>query len=438
MWKILKGVLLLTIIGYSPKMQAKDFTVINAAEFVGLKLAPGDKVILSGNAWKDQEIVFKAKGTEEQPIILTSAKPGEIICSGNSNLKIDGEWLVVDGLAFSNGYPEKEDVIAFSKTSRHCRLTNSSILNYNPPYKTKDYKWVSVYGTNNRVDHCALTGKTNQGTTLVIWLSETPNYDRIDHNYFGPRPDLGSNGGESIRIGTSEWSMHDSYAKVEFNVFDKCNGETEIISIKSGHNIIINNLFYECEGTLTFRHGNNSEAAYNFFIGNNVKNTGGIRVIGENQRVHDNYLEGLTGSGFRAAISVMNAFENPKPNEYFQVNNAIIKNNIIIDCKEAIAIGSGKDDKRILPPVNLVMIENVIINPIKLINYFDVPLESTIKNNQIKGVAKEDGFTVFKGSLIRNKFNLWEINYQVVSPFWLVESVGPNNRNLNFSEMIKF
>ena len=64
------------------------------------------------------------------------------------------------------------------------------------------------------------------------------NRARLDHNFFGPRPPLGSNGGETIRIGTSEESLSDSLTLVERNIFDRTNGEIEIISIKSGANVV--------------------------------------------------------------------------------------------------------------------------------------------------------------------------------------------------------
>ena len=40
------------------------------------------------------------------------------------------------------------------------------------------------------------------------------NRHRIDHNYYGPRPPLGSNGGETIRIGTSDESLSASNAEL--------------------------------------------------------------------------------------------------------------------------------------------------------------------------------------------------------------------------------
>ena len=94
---------------------------------------------------------------------------------------------------------------------------------------------------------------------------------------------LGVNGGETIRIGTSANSMESSRTIVENNTFKNCDGEIEIISNKSANNIFRNNLFLESKGSLTLRHGNNTLVEGNVFLGNNVSKTGGIRVINEGQ-----------------------------------------------------------------------------------------------------------------------------------------------------------
>ena len=420
------------------QVQTNVYTISTAAELNALSLQPGDKVVMKAGEWKSQLINFKAKGTPEKPITLVAETKGGVILSGNSNLKIDGEWLVVDGLSFKNGFSLKDDVVVFTKATSNSRLTNTSIENYNPSDKTIDYKWVSLFGKNNRVDHCSISGKTHQGTTLVVWLDDQPNYHQIDHNYFGPRPDLGVNGGETIRIGTSTYSMNDSYTTVQHNIFDKCNGEMEIISIKSGYNKILNNLFYECVGTVTFRHGNHSEVSNNYIIGNNVANTGGIRLIGENQNVHHNYLQGLAGTSLRAALSVMNAYEAPKLNEYFQVKNATIKSNVVVDCNEAIVIGSGKDSKRIMPPVDLVLQNNVIINPKKLITYQDQAINSTISNNEVMGASLADGFIKLNnGDYEKNSYKMWQPKGTEMKPFWLNNKIGPEWSTKKYSLEVK-
>ena len=115
------------------------------------------------------------------------------------------------------------------------------------------------------------------------------NNHKIDHNYFGPRPTFGNNGGETLRIGTSHSSLKNSNTLVESNYFDRCNGEHEIISNKSCQNTFKYNTFFECTGTLTMRHGNETFVDGNVFIGNGKPSTGGVRVINESQTVINNY-----------------------------------------------------------------------------------------------------------------------------------------------------
>lgn len=416
--------------------QAKVYTISSAAELNALTLAPGDKVIMKSGEWKSQLINFKAKGTAEKPITLIAENKGNVILTGNSNLKIDGEWLVVDGLSFKNGFSLKDDVVIFTKNTSNSRLTNTSIEDYNPKDKTVDYKWVSLYGKNNRVDHCSISGKTHQGTTLVVWLDDKPNYHQIDHNYFGPRPDLANNGGETIRIGTSTYSMNDSYTTVESNIFDKCDGEVEIISIKSGYNKILNNLFYECVGTVTFRHGNNSEVSNNYFVGNNLTNTGGVRIIGENQKVHGNYLYKIAGRTLRSAISVMNAYQNPALNDYWQVKNADIQNNIIVNAREAFVLGSGKDDDRTVAPDGVKIINNYILNPTTLLVTADEPKSLKIENNQVEGSSFSAGF-VKMGNDLQMSDGVWQKKTAVKTPFWLNTAVGADWKKDNRSFIFK-
>src|SRR5690606_10192012 len=175
--------------------------------------------------WSNQQLVFKGSGAEQNPITLTVRKGGSVTLSGTSQLVIDGRWLVVDGLKFADGYSPKGAVVMFSKTSEHCRLTNTAIIDYNPPQKETNYNWVLLRGMHNRVDHCYFAGKNHVNATVVVEITGDPNYHRIDHNYFGARPELGQNGGESIRVGYSGLSLTPSHTTVEYNVFKHCNGE---------------------------------------------------------------------------------------------------------------------------------------------------------------------------------------------------------------------
>jgi poly(beta-D-mannuronate) lyase len=118
----------------------------------------------------------------------------------------------------------------------------------------------------NRVDHCYLEGHAPADVKMQVEVDKTePNEHRIDHNHFGPRPPLGKNGGETIRLGYSHQSMNNSRTVVEENLFEKCDGEIEIISSKSCENIYRGNTFRDSEGCLTLRHGNRCTIDGNYF-----------------------------------------------------------------------------------------------------------------------------------------------------------------------------
>ncbi|MEP1229981.1 MAG: polysaccharide lyase 6 family protein [Litorimonas sp.] len=326
----------------------------------------GDVLVLANGVWNDFEILFSGKGTQEDPIRLTAETKGEVILTGQSNLRLAGEYLEVSGLVFKDGYTPTQEVVSFreskTKLANHSRVTDVVIDNYNQPERQEVDFWVMMYGKNNRFDHNHLVGKRNKGVTMAVRLNteaSQENHHRIDHNYFGPRPILGSNGGETLRIGTSHHSLSNSYTVVENNYFDRADGELEIISSKSGKNIIRNNTFYESRGTLTMRHGNDTLVEGNVFFGNSVDHTGGIRVINAGQIVRNNYMEGLKGTRFGGALVIMNGVPNSPINRYHQVKGAVIENNSLID-SDNIQLGAGSDKERSAVPVESRFSNNLI------------------------------------------------------------------------------
>ncbi len=330
---------------------------------------PGDTIVMADGVWTDTDVVFRADGAEGDSVRLRAQTPGGVVLDGSSTLRIAGDYLVVDGLRFEGGTPSGSHVVQFrdgSKQATHSRLTNSTIIDVNPVSRAFDTKWISLYGTHNRVDHNYLKGKTNVGTTLVVWLESGSNarplYHRIDHNHFGPRPPLGQNGGETIRIGTSTNSMQDAFVTVERNLFERCDGESEIISVKSGANTIRANTFFRSRGALTLRHGNGSRVEGNVFLGQRVDGTGGVRVIGEDHVVVNNYFELLGGTGYESAIALMNGVPDSPLNRYFQVRNVVISHNTIVRARDALTIGAGADSERTLPPEGVVFHNNVILS----------------------------------------------------------------------------
>jgi poly(beta-D-mannuronate) lyase len=349
---------------------AAETLVSSQAEYEAAveKVGAGDTIVLANGEWRDFEILLIGQGSAEKPITLRAETKGKVFITGQSNLRLAGQHLVVTGLIFRDGYSPTNTVIAFRRArgenAYHSRVTEVVIDHYNNPERYETDFWVMLYGKHNRFDHNHLVGKSNQGVTMAVRLDSEEsqqNYHRIDHNYFGPRPILGSNGGETLRIGTSTYSLTDSFTTVENNVFDRCNGEVEIISSKSGNNVFRGNLFLESRGTLTLRHGNDSVVENNVFLGNRADHTGGIRVINKRQTVRNNYLYGLTGHRFGGALVIMNGVPDSPINRYHQVEDSVVENNSIIE-SDHVELAAGADEERSAPPIRTAFRRNLIYN----------------------------------------------------------------------------
>ncbi len=370
---------------------------------------PGSVITLASGVWTDAELVFEGNGTEEQPITLTVEEKGAVTLEGSSNLQIAGEYLHVEGLVFVNGHTPTNSVISFRKNRRemasHCRLTECVIDNYNNPERQVQDYWITIYGKNNRVDHNHITGKKNLGVTMIVGLDtegSRANNHRIDHNYFGPRPTYGNNGGETLRIGTSHHALENSNTVVASNYFDRCNGEHEIISNKSCQNTFRYNTFFECTGTLTMRHGNETLVDGNVFIGNGKPSTGGVRVINESQTVINNYHSGLTGYRFRGAFVMMNGVPDSPPNRYVPVINSTVSNNTFVNC-DHIQLGAGSDTERSMPPKSSTISDNVFYHDsgTKLFTVYDDISGITFSNNLLSENLEPGNIPGFQKADIR-------------------------------------
>lgn len=350
--------------------EAQTYFVRNIDELnaAAKKAKPGDVITLEDGEWNNAKIVLNCSGTKEQTITFKAENGSKAVLTGNSSLKLGGNFIVVDGLYFKNGYAGKDAVIDFKidnkQLANNCRVTNCVINDFNNPKRMDENNWVLFSGQYNRLDHCSFINKKNMGVLLAVLLDDDrsrKNFHSIDHNYFGIRPPLASNGGEIIRVGVSQHCEFNSNTNIVDNFFEQCDGETEIISIKSGSNIVRNNLFYECQGGVVLRHGNDNIVESNIFVGNGKEGTGGVRVINRGQWVVNNLFYKCRGVDFRSPMSIMNGVPNSPANRYVQVTDAVIANNSFFDCSP-ISLCEGSDKERSMPPSNVIFINNNFYN----------------------------------------------------------------------------
>ena len=339
--------------------------VVRVSDAAGLREAisraqPGSEIVMADGEWRDVRIRLVGTGTADNPITLRAETPGKVILRGASDLQLAGEYLIVDGLHFREGASPGGSVIQFfvseDSLANHSKVTNCVIDGFNKPQRGIQDIWVLFKGRHNQLDHCYLAGKSNRGPTVRVDLEGNPsihNHHRIANNHFGPRPPKGGPSAETIQIGDSGTSMVPSYTVVEDNLFDRCNGEVEVISSKSNFNEFRGNVFYLSEGSLVTRHGNYATVDGNFFIGDGASPYyGGIRLIGTGHWVTNNYFFGLRGKEFRAPLALMNGIPRPAVNRYFQVTDVVVAHNTWVNTTSPwqIGVGSNTDQADVLPP----------------------------------------------------------------------------------------
>jgi len=392
------------------KLKAAEVIVNNPHELkiAVAKAKPGDVILLKNKVWADVQLVVSGKGTKEKPIWVKPEIGNKVLISGKSNLKIGGENLIIKGFHFKNGYSPKDHIINFkvdnNNLANNCRITQFTIEDFSQPERFKGDSWVVLWGKNNRVDHCTFTNKLNAGPVIIAELNDErsqQNYHSIDSNYFNGRQRFGSNGGETIRIGVSRYSLTASKTQIIHNYFERCNGEVEIVSIKSGENNVSFNTFFECEGSLVLRHGSNNIVQGNLFLGNNKPYTGGVRIVNPGHQVFDNVFKDLKGTAFRSPLAIMNGVPNSLINRYYQVTDVKIERNTFINC-QPLLFGTGKDAERTLSPQRVMFAKNLIYQPINT-PYLDENNDGgiTVQDNVlIANTALQKGFLTKKASTI--------------------------------------
>ena len=287
---------------------------------------------------------------------------------GNSKLSIGASFITIKGVYFTKGFADEDAVITFRSDKKHiahdCRITDVVINDFNNLKRLNENYWIALYGKNNRIDHCSFLNKKNIGVLIAVILDDErsrESFHSIDHNYFGVRLPLASNAGEIIRVGVSQQCEFSSNTQIVDNFFEHCDGETEIISLKSCHNVVRNNLFKECQGGVVLRHGNFNTVENNIFLGNDKPGTGGVRIINKGQWVVNNLFYRCRGDGFRSPLSIMNGVPNSPAFRYVPVTDAVVAGNSFFQCAP-ISLCEGSDTERSVVPNNVLFANNIFYN----------------------------------------------------------------------------
>ena len=288
--------LLLVGLSAASILSAREITARNPAELTAaLKAASaGDIVTLSKGTWTDVHLAIVRGGKAENPLVIRAEIPGETILNGSSTLAINAPYVTVDGLFFYKGSSVHDSVIEFK--SHHGVVRNTAIVDYNPVAFDTKYYWVFFSGDYNLVERCYFKGKNNLDP-LIGNAIEDSRHNSVVRSFFKNIPYADGNGREDIRVwGSGKFNAGDkdgAFFTIAENLFESAHGEgTEIISLKSNYNQVLNNTVIATRGCLNIRQGSHNTIKGNVILGRGMAGAQGLRMSGLHNTVQGNYVSG--------------------------------------------------------------------------------------------------------------------------------------------------
>ncbi|MFI5527313.1 polysaccharide lyase 6 family protein [Kitasatospora sp. NPDC051853] len=275
-----------------PAAAAGPYTTLDALQQAIDRAVPGDRLVLANGTYTvpaNRPIrVSGRNGTTAAPITIAAESKGGVVLQGAKGFEFaDSGNITVTGFAF-----RQSSTLEIPESCSRIRLTRNDFRLTD----TTGFHWLVVSGNDVKVDRNRFHDKSTAGVFLVL---DGPGADRQEvakrltvlRNHFSDHRYTGSNGGEAIRLGVSHRALGDADATVEYNLFERCDGDAEAVSVKSSGNTVRYNTLRDSRGGIVLRHGNGSTVE-----GNHLLDGGeGIRLYGNDHVVVNNHLTGLTG-----------------------------------------------------------------------------------------------------------------------------------------------
>lgn len=317
-------------------------------------LKPGETYEMEDGVYTDLAVILSEKGTSDKPITIKAKNPGKVVFKGTSNFQVKGSYYILDGLKFEEC--TNKNLVYFDVSSKNCQLKNSAFINCDS--KTGSQFQVQLRGEAITVSSCYFSGKSTVGQFIECARSESKKEvgakHKIENCYFGNIKLQSGNGYEAVRLGLSQTCFDDYSVILEKCFFYMCNGEGEPISVKGNGTSIRYNTFYNNQGAIVLRHGDDCKVYGNLFIGGeNTSRVTGVRITGERQKVYNNYFYNLPPQSTTFMFSNGNPYEGIENHWYYPVVDADVHNNTFIGGDKTVIIGKYSPSKE--PSSNLIM-----------------------------------------------------------------------------------
>ena len=380
------SILFFTVL-FSACVPARVITVADVPQLVSAieHLKAGDTIdVADGSYDLANNIAITVSGTEKEPILIRAKNRGKAVFINSSFFTLRSvSFVVVEGFTFNS----KDGTAVTLESCTYCRVTRNVFR----LVETGEMRWLFIrdshkaevpVSSHNRIDHNLFENKSFVGNMITTdgfkndTMSQVSRYDVIDHNYFrkvGPRV---QNGMETIRLGVGALAGTSGFTTVEYNLFEECDGDPEIISVKCDAKIIRYNTFRKCQGSVCLRQSSRSIIEGNFFFGEEKEGCGGVRVYRDHNKIINNYFTGLAGAGMAAAIAIPNGdhdeFKEKQAAHLRPVNNIVAFNTLAYNDRN-IEIGFSHSPKANLPPRDNVVANNLIVGNVNNLIEIDTP-----------------------------------------------------------------
>ena len=220
---------------------------------------------------------------------------------------------------------------------------------------------VMVRADDTVIEYNHFHGKSTLGIYLGIEGGQPTDMAqnvRIHHNHFSDHTFPGDNGGEPIRLGVSPRALSSAHAIVEYNLFERCNGDPEAISVKSSDNTVRYNTIRDSLGGIVLRHGNRTRIESNHIL--NGQN--GIRIYGNDHVIVNNVLAGIAGSGVVIGCGTVRDHYEGEPSSSRTKNDAADRIRIVLNSLVDVGGGIIGETARPLEPHDCVIVDNLVVS----------------------------------------------------------------------------
>ncbi len=326
------------------------------------KAVAGDVILLKDGVYTSTEsIVVKCRGTAARPITIAAQTIGAVEFSGTGWISIQkpAAYVIIRGFKLTN--VAKNEIAA---GSTFCQWTRNIFE------CTGEGNYLSIIGNDHQVDHNTFQNKKALGKFIGVRGTGKQIAERlwIHHNYFHNFSKQSGNGAEAVQFGLSGYSLSSTNSIFEYNLFENCEGENELLSVKSSALTVRYNTVRDCKAQMTLRHGN-----FNKVYGNYFTRTPGLRIFGDDHLIYSNYFEDCEvainiGNGGAEVADGAPLTSHDRPDRVLIAFNTLVNNKKNITLNPRTPIGLGAIDITIAHNLiqggeEAVLINGPFVNP---------------------------------------------------------------------------